>query len=69
MKITFTSYNTTYSVETKSDDYNVNELKEIFSRILVASGFPPSILEDPEGGSYQYVADNEIVVKKESQCQ
>lgn len=69
MKITFTSYNTTYSVETKSDDYDANELKEIFSRILVASGFPPSILESSDGGSYQYVANDEIVVRKESKCQ
>lgn len=69
MKITFTSYGTTYSVETKPDDYDANELKEIFFRILVASGFPPSILEDPDGGSYQYVADDEIVIKKEEECQ
>lgn len=65
MKITFTSYDATYSVETKSDDYDARELKEIFSRILVASGFPPSVIDEPDGGSFQYVAEDEIVIKRE----
>lgn len=64
MKITFTFYDVTYSVETKSDDYESRELKEIFSRILVVAGFPPSIIDDPEGGSFQYVAEDEIVIKR-----
>lgn len=65
MKIIFTSYNTIYSVETESDDYDGNELKEIFSRILVTAGFSPSVIEDPDGGSYQYVSEDEIVVRRD----
>ena len=65
MKIVFESHGYRYSVEHKSDDFDANELKEIFSKILVLSGFGPGAIDCEEGGGYQYVGDDEIVVKKE----
>ena len=66
MKLTYESYGVRYTVETDRDDHDAGELKDIFSRILVQAGFNPSVieLEDDEGG-YQYVGEDEIVVKRE----
>lgn len=66
MKITLEMYNTRYSIDTDRDDYGAGELKEIFSRIMVVAGYSPSIIELNDGeGAFQYVAEDEIVVKKE----
>ena len=65
MKIVFEQYNTRYTVEDDINSHDSNELKEIFSKILVQAGFAPSVIECEEGGEYQYVGEDEIVVKKE----
>ena len=65
MKLTFELYNTKYTVETESNDQRSNELKEIFSRVLVAAGYAPSVIDPQDGGHYEYVGDDEIVIKKE----
>lgn len=65
MKLTYEAYGTRYTVETDSDDHDAAELKEIFSKILVQAGFPPSVVELDDGGEYQYVGEDEIVVKRE----
>ena len=65
MKLTLELYDTKYTVETDHDDYCADELKEIFSRMLVAATFPPSVIEDKDGGHYEYLEDNGIVIKKE----
>ena len=65
MKIVFEQYNTRYTVEDDIDSHSAQELKEIFSKILVQAGFAPSVIENEDGGCYEYVADDEIVVKKE----
>lgn len=65
MKIIYEAYGTRYTVETEHDDHNADELKEIFSRVLIQAGFPPSVAELDDGGSYEYVAEDEVVVKRE----
>lgn len=70
MKITLEIYDKEYSVETNDEDYLGDELKEIFSRILVVAGYPPTVIDIDDGGRFEYVADDEKVVKTESeQCQ
>ena len=66
MKIVFEQYGTRYTVEDDIDSHDSHELKEIFSKILVQAGFAPSVIECEEGGEYQYVGEDEIVVKKEA---
>ena len=66
MKIVFEQYGTRYTVENDTDSHDSHELKEIFSKILVQAGFAPSVIECEEGGEYQYVGEDEIVVKKEA---
>lgn len=53
MKITLEMHGDIYSVELKGDDYNANELKEAFSRLLVQATFPPSVIEPAEGGHFE----------------
>lgn len=52
MKITLEMYNNKYIYESDSEDYSANELKEIFSRMLVQATFPPDVIEPAEGGHY-----------------
>ena len=63
MLLTLELYDTEYSIETDSNEHTAEELKEMFSRLLVVAGFPPSVVE-LDGGKYGYVADDEIIVKK-----
>lgn len=68
MKLTLELYDERYTVETinpKQNDFNGDEMKELFSRLLVVAGFGASVLELGEGGRYEYVDNDEIVVKKE----
>lgn len=65
MKIALELHNTRYTVESDGDDFDGNELKELFSRIMVVAGYSPSVIELGDGGEYEYVAEDEIVVKKE----
>ena len=65
MKIVLEQYNTRYTVEDDIDSHSAQELKEIFSKILVQAGFAPSVIDCADGGSYEYVDDDEIVVKRE----
>lgn len=65
MKITYESYGVRYTVETENDDHNAEELKEIFSKILVQAGFSPAVIDLDDGGEYQYVSEDEVVVKRE----
>lgn len=65
MKIALELHNTRYTVESDGDDFDGNELKELFSRIMVVAGYSPSVIELDDGGEYEYVAEDEIVVKKE----
>ena len=46
-------YDSKYTYESDRNDYNANEIKEIFSRMLVQATFPPSVIEPAEGGHYE----------------
>jgi hypothetical protein len=39
MKLQLTAYNKTYSVETESDDYNIDEYFEMIVGLLFQAGF------------------------------
>lgn len=65
MKITFENYNIKYTLEDNNNDHNASYIKDVFSRLLVLAGFPPSVIDCIEGGRYEYVDDDEIVIKKE----
>lgn len=51
--ISFTHYGITYSVYGIDREASANELKEIFSKILVQAGFQPSVIEPADGGHYE----------------
>lgn len=53
MRITLEMHNNKYIYESDSESYDANELKEIFSRMLVQATFPPDVIEPAEGGHYE----------------
>lgn len=53
MRITLEMYNNKYIYESDSEDYDANELKEIFSRMLVQATFPPDVIEPTDGGCWK----------------
>lgn len=69
MKITLELYDNRYTVETinpKQNDFNGEELKELFSRLMVAAGYSPSVIDlESDSGGYEYVGEDEIIIKKE----
>ena len=56
MRITLELHGCKYIVEETGDDFNAQEMKEIFSRLMVAATFPPSVIEDGEG-HWEYKED------------
>ena len=63
MKITLELYDQRCSIECPHDDFDSEKLKDLFSRLLVAAEFPPSVVEG-EGGEYQFVCDDEVIIKQ-----
>lgn len=53
MRITLEMHNNKYIYESDSESYDANELKEIFSRMLVQATYPPDVIEPAEGGHYE----------------
>ena len=53
MKIVLELYGRKYIFESEQNDYNANELKEIFSRLLVQATFSPDVIEPAEGGHFE----------------
>lgn len=53
MKITLEMYDNKYTYESDRNDYDANEIKEIFSRMLVQATFSPDVIEPSEGGHYK----------------
>lgn len=53
MKITLEMYDQKYTFEAPQDDFGADELKEIFSRLLVQATFPPNVIEPAEGGHFE----------------
>lgn len=67
MKIIYESRDFQYIIETESNDFTAQELKELFSKLLVLDGFPPDVISSEEDGvNYHYVCigDDEIIVPK-----
>lgn len=62
MRITLSLYGAEYTIERKGEDMMADELKELFSRLLVVAGFCPSVIE-LEDGKYGFIDDDEKVVK------
>lgn len=53
MRITLEMNDSRIIYESDKDDYNANELKEIFSRMMVQATYPPSVIDPAEGGHYE----------------
>lgn len=53
MKITLEMYNNRYTYESDRNDYNANEMKEIFSRMLVQATFSPGVIDLADGGHFE----------------
>lgn len=53
MRITLETHNNKYIYESDFEDYDANELKEIFSRMLVQATFPPDVIDLAEGAHYK----------------
>ena len=64
MKIILELYDQRCSIECPNEDIDSEKLKEMFSRLLVAAEFPPSVV-DGDGGEYKFVYDDEVIIKQE----
>lgn len=64
MRITLEHYDSTYEIETEADDMSAHEIMMLFARLLVAAGYPPSVLITDDAGSYQFVHEDEEVVER-----
>lgn len=53
MRLTLEMHDQKYIFETLQDDYTADEMKEIFSRLLVQATYPPSVIEPAEGGHFE----------------
>lgn len=53
MKIILEMYDSRIIYESDKNDYTSNEMKEIFSRMLVQATYPPSVIEPAEGGHFE----------------
>ena len=67
MRITLEQYESTYEVEIEQEDMSAGDLVELFTRILVVAGYPPSVIipKDDEKGSYQFVRPDETIIRRE----
>lgn len=53
MRIILEMHDEKYTFESQQDDYTSNEVKEIFSRLLVQATYPPSVIDPAGGGHYE----------------
>ena len=68
MKITLEMHNYKHSYESEYEDFNAMELKEAFERLMVCAGYPPSVI-NLEDGKYEFVGENEQIVRKEDESE
>ena len=65
MKMELEMYDATYIAEMQNDDIPGDDLIELFSRLMVVAGYPPSVIHIPEDeGHYEYVGENEEIVER-----
>ena len=53
MRITLEMNDSKIIYESGKSDYRANELKEIFSRMMVQATYSPGVIEPAEGGHYE----------------
>ena len=53
MRIILEMYDSRIIYESDKDDYRADEMKEIFSRMLVQATYPPCVIEPAEGGHWK----------------
>ena len=53
MRLTLELEGSKYVYESNNEVYSVDELKEIFSRMLVQATFSPDVIDCSEGGHYE----------------
>lgn len=53
MRITLEMHDQKYIFESSQDEFSADEMKEIFSRLLVQATYPPSVIESAEGGHFE----------------
>lgn len=53
MKITLELHDTKITYESPNNDYDADDLKEIFSRMLVQATYPPQVIDLADGGHYE----------------
>lgn len=53
MRIILEMYDSRIIYESDKDDYKADEMKEIFSRMLVQATYPPSVIEPADGGHWE----------------
>ena len=65
MKIELEMYGATYIAEMQNDEMTGEDVMELFSRLLVTAGYPPSVIRLPDDdGHYEYIAEDEEIVKR-----
>lgn len=53
MKITIEVRKEIYSFESSNNDYTSDQMKEVFTRMLVLCGYSPDAIETADGGRYE----------------
>lgn len=53
MRIILEMYDSRIIYESDKDDHTANEMKEIFSRMLVQATYHPNVIETAEGGHFE----------------
>lgn len=53
MRIILEMYDSRIIYESDKDDYKADEMKEIFSRMLVQATYPPCVIEPADGGHWE----------------
>lgn len=58
MKMTLELYGNTYIIDKPDqNDFDADELKELFSQLMVSAGFPASVIELRDGGRWEFKDD------------
>lgn len=53
MKIILKMHDSRIVYSSDKDDYTADEMKEIFSRMLVQATYPPCVIEPADGGHWE----------------
>ena len=57
-RITLEIYGNSYSAELEGHNYDADELKDVFSKLLVPAGYSPNAIEDAsKGGHWEWTSN------------